>query len=252
MKVKFLGTGTSTGVPEIGCQCEACTSDDIKNRRLRASVLVSIGDKRILIDCGPDFRQQILNEEFSPIHGVLLTHEHYDHVGGLDDLRPFCKFDDVDIYSNSITLEALRIRIPYSFRENKYPGVPSFRLHEIENNTTFNIADIKIQPIRVMHYMLPILGYRIGNFAYLTDVKHIPEEEYAKLKNLDTLVISALRIEEHISHLTLEEALEEVRKIAPRKAYFIHMSHHMGLHEEVQKRLPENIYLSYDGLEIEV
>ncbi|MDR3059317.1 MAG: MBL fold metallo-hydrolase [Prevotella sp.] len=252
MKVKFLGTGTSTGVPEIGCQCEVCTSDDIKNRRLRASVLVSIGDKRILIDCGPDFRQQILNEEFSPIHGVLLTHEHYDHVGGLDDLRPFCKFDDVDIYSNSITLEALRIRIPYSFRENKYPGVPSFRLHEIENNTTFNIADIKIQPIRVMHYMLPILGYRIGNFAYLTDVKHIPEEEYAKLKNLDTLVISALRIEEHISHLTLEEALEEVRKIAPRKAYFIHMSHHMGLHEEVQKRLPENIYLSYDGLEIEV
>ncbi len=252
MKVKFLGTGTSTGVPEIGCQCEVCTSDDIKNRRLRASVLVSIGDKRILIDCGPDFRQQILNEEFSPIHGVLLTHEHYDHVGGLDDLRPFCKFDDVDIYSNSITLEALRIRIPYSFRENKYPGVPSFRLHEIENNTTFNIADIKIQPIRVMHYMLPILGYRIGNFAYLTDVKHIPEEEYAKLKNLDTLVISALRIEEHISHLTLEEALEEVRKIAPKKAYFIHMSHHMGLHEEVQKRLPENIYLSYDGLEIEV
>ncbi|MDR2950623.1 MAG: MBL fold metallo-hydrolase [Dysgonomonas sp.] len=252
MKVKFLGTGTSTGVPEIGCQCEVCTSDDIKNRRLRASVLVSIGDKRILIDCGPDFRQQILNEEFSPIHGVLLTHEHYDHVGGLDDLRPFCKFDDVDIYSNSITLEALRIRIPYSFRENKYPGVPSFRLHEIENNTTFNIADIKIQPIRVMHYMLPIFGYRIGNFAYLTDVKHIPEEEYAKLKNLDTLVISALRIEEHISHLTLEEALEEVRKIAPRKAYFIHMSHHMGLHEEVQKRLPENIYLSYDGLEIEV
>lgn len=252
MKVKFLGTGTSTGVPEIGCQCEVCTSDDIRNRRLRASVLVSMGDKRILIDCGPDFRQQILNEEFSPIHGVLLTHEHYDHVGGLDDLRPFCKFDDVDIYSNNITLEALRIRIPYSFRENKYPGVPSFRLHEIENNTTFNIADIKIQPIRVMHYMLPIFGYRIGNFAYLTDVKHIPEEEYTKLKNLDTLVISALRIEEHISHLTLEEALEEVRKIAPKKAYFIHMSHHMGLHEEVQKRLPENIYLSYDGLEIEV
>ena len=252
MKVKFLGTGTSTGVPEIGCQCEVCTSNDIRNRRLRASVLLDVEDKRILIDCGPDFRQQILNEEFSPIHGVLLTHEHYDHVGGLDDLRPFCKFDDIDIYSNNITLDALRIRIPYSFRENKYPGVPSFRLHQIDNNTTFKIGDIEIQPIRVMHHMLPIFGYRIGNFAYLTDVKHIPDEEYVKLKNLDTLVISALRIEEHMSHLTLEEALEEVRKIAPQKAYFIHMSHHMGLHEEVQKRLPKNIYLSYDGLEIEV
>lgn len=252
MKVKFLGTGTSTGVPEIGCECDVCTSNDTRDRRLRASVLLNIHGKKILIDCGPDFRQQILDEEFSQIHGVLLTHEHYDHVGGLDDLRPFCKFDDVDIYSNDITLNALRVRMPYSFKDNKYPGVPSYRLHEVNHNTTFYIDEVEVQPISIMHYMLPILGYRIGNFAYLTDVKHIPDEEYKKLKGLDTLVISALRIEEHMSHLNVEEALEEVKKIAPQKAYFIHMSHRIGLHEEVQKTLPENVFLSYDGLEIEL
>lgn len=252
MKVKFLGTGTSTGVPEIGCKCEVCTSNDIKDRRLRASVLLNIDNKRILIDCGPDFRQQIMGEEFSPLNGVLLTHEHYDHVGGLDDLRPFCKFSDVDIYSNNITLNALRVRMPYSFRENKYPGVPSFNLYEVNASSTFNIEGIEIQPVSVMHYMLPILGYRIKSFAYLTDVKHIPEDEYGKLKNLDTLVISALRIEEHLSHLSLQEALEEIHKIAPKRAYLIHMSHRIGLHEEVQAKLPENVYLSYDGLEIEI
>ncbi len=252
MKIKFLGTGTSTGVPEIGCKCEVCTSNNIKDRRLRASVLLNIGDKRILIDCGPDFREQIIHEGFSHIHGVLLTHEHYDHVGGLDDLRPFCRFDDVDIYSNAITLDALKRRIPYSFREHRYPGVPTFRLHEVSHEASFCIGNIEIQPIKIMHHMLPILGYRINNFAYLTDVKHIPEEEYYKFKNLDTLVISSLRIDKHISHLNLIEALEEIKKISPKKAYLTHMSHQMGLHDKVQAILPPNVYLSYDGLEINI
>ena len=252
MKVRFLGTGVSIGVPEIGCKCEVCTSNNIKDRRLRASVLINIGDIRLLIDCGPDFRQQIMNVDFAPINGVLLTHEHYDHVGGIDDLRPFCRFADVDLYGNSITLNALKQRMPYSFTEHRYPGVPAFTLHEVDAHEMFFIEGIGILPIKVLHYRLPIFGYRIGNFAYLTDVKTIPAEEYEKLRNLDVLVIDALRLEEHLSHLSLDQALEEVKKIAPRKAYFIHMSHHIGLHEVVQKALPENVFLAYDGLEIEV
>jgi phosphoribosyl 1,2-cyclic phosphate phosphodiesterase len=229
-----------------------CTSEDIRNRRLRASVLIHTGGKKILIDCGPDFRQQAMNGEFSQIHGVLLTHEHYDHVGGLDDLRPFCKFADVDIYSNAATLNALKVRMPYSFGEHKYPGVPALRLYEVRPDEPFCVQGIKVQPIELMHYRLPILGYRTGNFAYLTDVKSIPEKEYSKLTGLDVLVINALRIEKHLSHLSLEEALDEVEKIKPRRAYFIHMSHGMGLHHEVQTLLPENVFLSYDGLEIEI
>ncbi|MBK5721783.1 MBL fold metallo-hydrolase [Dysgonomonas sp. Marseille-P4677] len=252
MKVKFLGTGTSTGVPEIGCSCEVCTSDNIKDRRLRASVLISINETRLLIDCGPDFRQQILPEQFSKIHAVLLTHEHYDHVGGMDDLRPFCRFGDVDIYGNRTTLNALKDRIPYSFTENKYPGVPLLNLHEIESDDFFSIQGVNILPVKLMHYKLPILGYRIGNFAYLTDVKYIPEEEYDKLKDLDVLVISALRIGDHMSHLNLAQALDEVKKISPKQAYFIHMSHQMGLHDKVERDLPENVSLSYDGLDIEL
>lgn len=252
MKVKFLGTGTSTGVPEIGCNCEVCTSDNIKDRRLRASVLISVKGKRLLIDCGPDFREQILPEPFSQIHAVLLTHEHYDHVGGIDDLRPFCKFTDVDIYGNRLTLDALKNRMPYSFIENKYPGVPILNLHEVDADESFSIGGIDILPIRLMHYKLPILGYRIGNFAYLTDVKYIPEEEYSKLKDLDVLVISALRVEEHLSHLNFSQALSEVKKISPKQAYFIHMSHHIGLHDKVERDLSESVSLSYDGLEIEV
>lgn len=252
MKVKFLGTGTSTGVPEIGCQCAVCRSQDTRDRRLRASVLINTNGKRILIDCGPDFRQQMLNEEFSQIKRVLLTHEHYDHVSGIDDLRPFCRFGDIDIFANKRTCKVLLERIPYCFTDNKYPGVPSINLNRIDEDRSFYIQDIEILPVTVMHYKLPILGYRIGNFAYLTDAKYIPEEEYAKLKNLDTLVINALRINEHISHQTLQEALETIERIAPKRAYLIHMSHQIGLHAEVEKTLPPNVFLSYDGLEIEV
>lgn len=252
MKVKFLGTGTSTGNPEIGCKCKVCLSNNKKDRRLRASVLLKEGEKRILIDCGPDFRQQILPEEFVKLDAVLITHEHYDHVGGLDDLRPFCRFGYVELYGEKHTFNVLKQRIPYCFAEKKYPGVPSFNLNYIEPNRKFKVGGIEIEPIRIMHYMLPIVGYRIGKFAYLTDVKIIPDEEYQKLNGLDVLVIDALRIEEHISHENLKQALENIKRISPRKAYLIHMSHQIGLHDEVESTLPENVHLSYDGLEIEI
>lgn len=252
MKITFLGTGTSTGNPEIGCKCEVCTSKDTKDWRLRASVLIQTKGKQILIDCGPDFREQILPFDFRKIDGVLLTHEHYDHVGGLDDLRPFCRFGDVDLYAEQNVLDTLRSRIPYCFSNTHQRGIPSFTLHPICPDNQFSVEGISVQPIRVMHALLPIVGYRIGNFAYLTDLKYIPESEFDKLKNLDVLVIDALRHTTHVSHETLEEALENIRRIAPTKSYLTHMSHEIGLHKEVQKTLPENVFLSYDRLEIEV
>lgn len=250
MEIRFLGTGTSTGVPEIGCSCKVCKSADKRDSRFRASVLIKINNQRILIDCGPDFRLQVCDIEFQKIDGVLLTHEHYDHVGGLDDLRPFCKFGDVDIYAETYVSEALQLRIPYCFADDKYPGVPNITLHSI-SKAPFSINGISIIPIRLMHQKLPIFGYRIGNMAYLTDLKYIPEEEYDKLQGLDVLIINALRIREHLSHESLSEALVNIERIAPKKAYLTHMSHHIGLHADVEKLLPENVFLPYDGLEIE-
>ena len=252
MKVKFLGTGTSTGVPEIGCECDVCKSDDKRDKRLRSSVLITVDNKHILIDCGPDFRQQLLQEKFTKIDGLLLTHEHYDHVGGLDDLRPYSRFGDVEIYTKERVGRILKERIPYCFAETKYPGVPNLNLNLLKDDSLFSIEGIEILPIQLMHYKLSIFGYRIGNFAYLTDLKSIPDEEYQKLEGLDVLVMNALRIKEHISHQTLDEALENVRRIAPRQTYLIHMSHQIGLHAEVEKSLPDNVHLSYDGLEIEL
>lgn len=250
MKVIFLGTGTSTGVPEVGCKCEVCTSSDPKDKRLRSSVLIQLEGKQILIDCGPDFRQQMMNLPFVPLDGVLLTHEHYDHVGGIDDLRPFCRFSDIDIYTEINVIEALKERIPYCFNSHKYPGVPLIDLKEVKPDNPFEVAEIPVIPIRVMHNSLPILGYRIKNFAYLTDIKHIPESELYKLESLDVLAINALRHTEHISHETLAEALANIKRIAPKKAYLIHMSHQIGLHQQTQASLPENVFLAYDGLEI--
>lgn len=248
MKVKFLGTGGSVGIPEIGCQCKVCNSKDPRDKRHRASALISVAGKRILIDCGPDFKEQILKEPFSKLDAVLLTHEHYDHVAGIDDLRAFGKFGDVELYANKLTGEALKRRIPYCFEEHKYPGVPNINLNIVEN--TFFVGSVEIEPIIVMHYRLPIFGYRIDNFAYLTDVKEIPETEYDKLKGLDVLVVSALRHQEHVSHQTIEEAQKVIKKIAPNETYLIHMSHSLGLHAEEDAKLPSNIHLAYDGLEL--
>lgn len=251
MKVRFLGTGTSTGIPEIGCKCEVCQSSDKRDRRLRASVLIAEKGRNILIDCGPDFREQMLDLPFQKIDGVLLTHEHYDHVSGLDDLRPFCRFGDVRIFAESKVSNSIQRRMPYIFVKEKYPGVPRLEMVEIENEP-FLVDEVLVTPIRIMHYTLGIFAYRIGRFAYITDMKSIPDEEFSKLEGLEVLVVNALRIKEHLSHQNLEQALAFAARVRAKATYFIHMSHDMGLHAEVGKTLPANVFFAYDGLELEI
>ena len=248
MNLLFLGTGTSTGVPQIGCKCKTCTSYDSKDKRLRASVMITEGNTKLLIDCGPDLRQQLLTNNVDSISAILLTHEHYDHVGGLDDVRPL---GNTELYAEKKVLSVIQRNMPYCFVDIKYPGVPSINLHEI-NEDDFFIDNLRIQPIRIMHAKLPILGFRVGKVAYLTDIKTISESSIEKLQGLEILVMNALRINSHIAHLNLEEALEIAGKIGAHKTYFTHMSHDMGLHEEVNKSLPENIQLAYDGLQIDI
>lgn len=250
MKVRILGSGTSTGVPQIGCSCPVCTSPDPKDNRLRASAIVETEDARILIDCGPDFRAQVLHLPFEKIDGVLITHEHYDHVGGLDDLRPFCRFGAVPIYAEEYVAQALRLRMPYCFVDHRYPGVPDIPLQEVVAGQAFSIHRTKVVPLRVMHGRLPILGYRIGRLGYITDMLTMPEESYEQLEGIDVLIMNALRIAPHPTHQSLEEALKAAERIRAKETYFIHMSHDMGLHEKVEKGLPENVHLTYDGMEI--
>ena len=248
MDILFLGTGTSTGVPEIGCKCETCLSTDIKDKRLRASVLIREGESQILIDAGPDLRQQLLTYKIDKLSGVLITHEHYDHIGGIDDLRPLGKSQ---IYAEKKVCEVIQKNMPYCFGEKRYPGSPVIELHEITDKP-FYVNNIEIQPIRVMHARLPIFGFRVGNFAYLTDVKTIEESSIEKLRNLDVLVLNALRPAPHMSHISLSEALEITKKIGAKKTFFTHMNHHMGFHNLVNQQLPENIQLAYDGLELKL
>ena len=250
MQITFLGTGTSTGIPQIGCTCPVCTSANPKDNRLRTSAVVSVNGKNILIDCGPDFRQQVLRAGIGRIDAVLITHIHYDHTGGIDDLRPFGGKHTLPIYLEPSVAEGIRTRLPYCFGDHLYPGVPNIRLQEI-GIELFTIENIEVTPIRVMHYKLPILGYRIGGLVYITDALTIPDEEYAKMKQVDVLVINALRKQPHLSHQTLAEALRVIERVQPREAYLVHMSHHMGLTAEVEKELPPHVHFAYDGLVVE-
>lgn len=255
MKVTFLGTGTSQGIPVIGSDHPVCLSDDPKDKRLRVSILIQIEDYNYVIDCGPDFRQQMLMSPLSrkrlPLHGILFTHEHADHVAGLDDIRPFVfNQGDMPIYGHKRVLDNLKERFDYIFKtENKYPGAPGVASFEVVKDQLVPIIEgVAVIPIEVYHGSLAIFGYRFGKMAYLTDVKTIAPSEIEKLQGLDTLIINALRFEEHNTHLNVAEALELIAIIQPKTTYFTHISHHMGFHAQVEKQLPDNVYLAYDGL----
>ncbi len=252
MKVTFLGTGTSQGIPIIGSDHPVCKSDNPKDRRLRSSVLINWDNYNFVIDCGPDFRTQMLNSNCSKIDAIIYTHEHSDHVAGLDDIRPFFfKQGKIPIYAHKRVLNELKKRFYYVFDENySYPGSPKVIENIISSN--FNINNKEIIPIDALHRDLQIFGYRFEKFAYLTDVKTIEDKEINKLNNLDVLVVNALRIEHHYSHFNLEQALEFIKIVKPKKAYLTHISHMLGFHDEVQKILPENVFLAYDGLEITI
>ena len=252
MKLTFLGTGTSCGVPTIGCQCYTCSSTDPHDKRLRCSALIETEQTRLLIDCGPDFRQQIMSQPFRKIDGILITHAHYDHMGGMDDIRPYCQFGEINVYADPIAREGMLQMLPYCFAEHRYPGVPAIQLHEILPHIPFTIGDMEIVPFQVMHHDLPILGYRIGSLAYITDMKTIAEEEIPYILGCDTLVVNALREKPHHSHQTLSEAVQFAQRIGARQTWLIHSSHDIGRHTEVNASLPVNIQLAYDGQVVEI
>ena len=251
MKVTILGSGTSGGVPQLGCQCTTCTSSDPRDHRLRCSALVQEADTSVLIDCGPDFRQQMLTHGLPHIHGIVITHEHYDHVGGIDDLRPAPLFPDLPIYAEQMVCEHLMQRIPYCFtpKEKRYLGVPSITLHPLTLHEPLHIGSLTIKPFRVMHGNLPIVALRIGNFTYITDMKTMPEEEFPMVEGTEVLVVNALHHREHPSHQTIDEAIRFAQRVGAKQTYFIHMSHFILPHCEEEKLLPAGINLAYDGLQ---
>ncbi len=253
MKITFLGTGTSKGIPVIGSKHEVCLSNDLKDKRMRSSVLIQWNDFNYVIDCGPDFRQQILNAKINTLDGILFTHYHADHTAGLDDVRPFCdRVGGIPIYAKKDVIRNLKERFGYIFAtKNRYFGAPSLLVNRVRNHI-FSLKNMDVVPIKVKHGTLKIFGYRFDKFAYITDCKHISKKQLEKLKDLDILVLNALRIESHPTHLNLQEALELISIIKPKKAYLTHISHKLGFHAEVSKNLPKNVFLSYDGLEIEI
>lgn len=253
MNITFLGTGTSQGIPMIACDCPVCNSNDPRDKRLRTALMVEAHGERIIIDTGPDFRAQMLKHQVKSISGVLLTHEHYDHIAGIDDLRSFnfAMHAQMHIWAENRVIETLYKQFAYVFEKNKYPGTPNLALHSL-NIEPFKIGKLEIIPIRLLHYKLPVMGFRIGNMAYLTDVSCLPDEEYSKLENLDLLIIDALRMKPHISHFNLEQALEVINKLNPKQARLTHISHSLGKHIEVQKLLPSHIRPAYDGLMLKI
>ena len=253
VKVTFLGTGTSQGVPVIGCNCSVCSSANSKDNRLRSSILIETQNKVFCVDTGPDFRQQMLREKVQRLDAVLYTHEHKDHTAGMDDVRAFnFKLNrPIDLYVDENVDKCLRREFSYAFSENPYPGVPRLHMHKISNEP-FSVQGVDFIPIQLMHHKLPVFGFRIGDFAYCTDVNYIAPEEKQKLKGLEVLILTALRKEKHISHFSLSEALELIDELKPKKAYLTHISHYLGMHSEVSKELPKNVALGYDGLSFSV
>lgn len=253
LKITFLGTGTSQGVPIIGSKHPVCLSKNEKDKRLRVSILIEWDDFAYVVDCGPDFRQQMLANPIEYLNGILFTHEHNDHVVGLDDIRPFYfRQGDISIYTHQRVLKQLQKRFEYVFAvQNKYPGAPTLGINIIEDRP-FNIGNKEVIPVNVYHGNLQVYGFRIDDFAYITDAKTIPEQSIKQLKGVKVLVLNALRKESHNTHLNVEEALEIVNILKPERTYFTHISHHLGFHDEVEKELPENVYLGYDNLKIEI
>jgi phosphoribosyl 1,2-cyclic phosphate phosphodiesterase len=254
LKVTFLGTGTSQGIPVIGCDCPVCQSNDPRDKRLRTSVFLEIDKKHIIIDTGPDFRQQMLRKQVKYLDAVLITHDHNDHIIGIDDIRPFNFMANrkMPVYASKKTAENLNERFSYVFAKNPYPGAPMIDLIQVNKNKKFKFNDIDIVPIEALHGKMPVMGYRIGDFTYLTDVKTISDKELKKVSGSKVLVLNALHRKEHHSHLNLEQALELIEKIKPQTAYLIHLSHNMGFHAKVARELPENVYLAYDGLSVRI
>lgn len=251
IKIEFLGTGTSQGVPVVACECLVCQSQNPKDNRLRSALYVEVGGLKLVVDAGPDFRQQLLRIHLRRLDAILLTHEHTDHIFGLDDIRAFnwVQGHPTDIYAEKRVHDTVMRVYDYVFAEHLYPGIPQMNLHFIENKP-FVIENVTVTPVRGYHHRLPVFGFRIGNMAYLTDMNWLEEEEKAKLEGLDVLIVNALRREKHISHFNVEEALQLIDEMKPRKAYLTHISHLMGLHDEVEPTLPPHVHLAYDGLKL--